>query len=95
MNEGEDTLKEAAVGEYAETDSPYAALAEELYRERVVRARRMRPEEKLLAGEELFEYACSITMVGIRNQFPDASEEECRQILQQRLALREKMEARE
>ena len=91
----DDALHDAAVGEYGEKDSPYAALAEELYRERVLRARRTPPEQKLLAGEELFEYACAITMAGIRNQFPEASEEECREILQQRLALRERMEERE
>jgi len=66
-----------------------------LYRERVLRARSRPREHKLLAGDELFEYACSITMAGIQNQFPDASEEECREILRQRLALRERMEERE
>jgi hypothetical protein len=54
----------------------------------------MPPEEKLLAGEELFEYACAITLAGIRNQFPDASEEECLRILEERLELRERMEKR-
>jgi hypothetical protein len=34
-------------------------LADGLYRERVLEARAMAPEDKLLAGEELFEYACS------------------------------------
>ncbi len=29
----------------------------------------MPPEEKLLAGEELFDYACAITLAGIRDQF--------------------------
>ena len=69
-------------------------LAEELYRERVVEARAMPPEEKLLAGEELFEYACAITRAGIRNQFPGVSEEECLRILEERLELRERMEKR-
>ncbi len=70
-------------------------LADELYRERVRAAREMRPEEKLLAGEELFDYACSITLGGIRNQFPDASDEDCLRILEERLRLRERMEGRE
>jgi hypothetical protein len=55
----------------------------------------MPPEDKLLAGEELFEYACAITLAGIRNQFPDANEEECLSILEERLELRERMEKRE
>jgi hypothetical protein len=67
-------------------------LAEELYRERVAEARLMPPEEKLLAGEELFEYACSITLAGIRDQFPGLTEEQCLQVLEERLALRERME---
>jgi hypothetical protein len=67
-------------------------LADDLYRERVAAARTMAPEEKLLAGEELFDYACSITLAGIRNQFPGASEEGCRRILEERLELRERME---
>jgi hypothetical protein len=63
-----------------------------MYRERVKEAREMPAEEKLLAGEELFDYACAITLGGIRNQFPGAGEEECLRILQKRLALREQME---
>jgi hypothetical protein len=76
------------------TDAQIQRLAEDLYRERVVEARAMPPEEKLLAGEELFDYACSITLAGIRNQFPGVSEEECLKILEERLELRERMEKR-
>jgi hypothetical protein len=67
-------------------------LAAELYRERVAEARAMPPEEKLLAGEELFHYACAITLAGIRDQFPGLNEEERLRLLEQRLALRERME---
>ena len=67
-------------------------LAEELYRERVAEARAMPPEEKLLAGEELFEYACAITLAGIRDETPGLSAEEYLRILQERLDLRERME---
>jgi hypothetical protein len=79
-------------------DKPGAAdveiqrLADELYLQRVSDARAMSPEEKLLAGEELFNYACSITLAGIRDQFPGLSEEEYRQIFEKRLALRARME---
>ena len=54
--------------------------------------RAMPPEEKLLAGEELFDYACAITLASIRDQFPALSDEECLRILEERLALRERME---
>ncbi len=73
-------------------DPQIQRLAEELYRERVAEARVMPAEEKLLAGEELFDYACSITLAGIRDQNPGLSEEECRRILEERLDLRERME---
>jgi hypothetical protein len=75
-------------------DAQILRLAAELYRERVVEARAMPPEEKLLAGEELFEYACAITLAGIRDQFPGVTEEECLRILEERLELRERMEKR-
>lgn len=89
-------LKEAAVayGE-AEYQSPYAALADELYRERVLRARNASPESKILAGQRLFESACEITLLGIRHDFPGLTEDQCRVILRERLVLRRKLEAQE
>ena len=69
-------------------------LIDELYREEVIEARAMSPEDKLLAGEELFHYACGITMAGIRNQFPEADEAERRRILEGRLELQRKLEGR-
>ena len=53
----------------------------------------MPPEEKILAGQQLFEGACRITLAGIRNQNPGASEELCREILRQRLEWQRKLEA--
>jgi len=75
-------------------DPQIRRLAEELYRERVAEAREMPPEEKLLVGEELFEYACSITLAGIRNENPGLSEADYLRILEERLDLRERMEKR-
>ncbi len=54
----------------------------------------MTAEEKFVAGARLFEYACRITLDGIRHENPGASEAEVRRILAQRLALRRKMEER-
>lgn len=89
----DDQLKEAAVQYSAEEyQSPFAPLIDDLYRERVVRARRTSPEEKFLAGEELFEWACSITLAGIRNENPEFSDEDCKRELDRRLELRERME---
>ena len=80
---------------YFLTRDAYAPLIDELYREEVLDARRMSPLEKLLLGEELFEYACSITLDGIRNQNPGFSEEDCHRELDRRLALRERMDQQE
>ena len=81
-----------------EMSSPYSPppetqrLIDELYREEVLEARVMDPAQKLLAGEELFRFACSITMAGIRNQFPEADEAERKRILQSRIDLQRKLD---
>jgi len=79
--------------EASRTAVPEAALAEILYREEVLQARAMPPEEKLMAGERLFAWACEITLAGIHDQFPEATAEQCHEILAQRLALRRKLSA--
>ncbi len=63
---------------------------DELYREEVLAARKMSAEEKFLAGEALFELACSLTLAGIRNEHPLATEEECQKKLRQTIAARER-----
>ena len=94
----DDVIKESVANEYnavpSPSPSPFAALADELYRERVLRARQTLPEEKILAGQQLFDYACEITLAGIRNQFPGQTEEQNREILRQRLAMRRKWQAK-
>jgi hypothetical protein len=88
-----DSLNEAAVAyRVEECQSPFAPLIDQLYREEVEDARKMSGEEKLLAGQQLFEYACEITLAGIRHQNPGISEEQCRVILRERLAWRRRME---
>ncbi len=66
---------------------PTQELIDQLYRERVLRARQMPREEKFLLGAELFEQACRLMADGIRNQFPEADEEQVQVILAQRLRL--------
>jgi hypothetical protein len=70
-------------------------LGKQLDREEIQRAREMPLEEKLLAGAELFDYACRITLDGIRNQYPEASEDRVQEILRERLAWAERNEERE
>ncbi|MBE0543774.1 MAG: hypothetical protein IH623_20710 [Verrucomicrobia bacterium] len=89
------TLKDTPVTPGAEEyKSPYSSLADEIYRGKVLRARATSPEDKFLAGEELFEYACSITLAGIQFQNPEFTEDDCRRELNRRLKLRERMERR-
>jgi len=71
---------------------PTQELIDAIYRERVLRARLMSPEEKILAGPQLFDYACRIARDGIRDQNPGATDEQVETILLQRLALRQRLE---
>jgi hypothetical protein len=84
----------ATANQSGSADSHIRRLVDELYRERVADARSMPPEEKLLAGEELFDYACSITLAGIRDEFRELHEADWLRILEERLDLRERMEKR-
>ena len=63
------------------------------FRERILRARQQPPGEKLLDGLRLFDRACRIMSDGIRHQYPDASEEQVRQILLDRLDRLRRLEA--
>ncbi len=81
-----------------EQATPYAPpaatqrLIDELDREELREARAMNPTDKILAGQRLFESACRITLAGIRHQNPAASEDECLEILRQRLELQRRLE---
>ena len=66
-----------------------------LYRQELIEARTMSPADKALAGQRLFEAACRITLAGIRQQFPEASEARCREILRERLELQRRLEETE
>lgn len=62
------------------------ALADELYREAIARARAMRPEDKLLEGPRLFERAWRVMADGIRHTHPELDEAGVRAFLADRLA---------
>ena len=71
----------------------FQTLADELYWQRIARARAMSPEERMKAGPELFDYACSITLTALREQMSGASEAELLAALRRRLAVKKKLEA--
>jgi hypothetical protein len=60
-------------------------LADELYRERVLRARATPPEEKVLAGARLFEEVCERMAAGLRDENPGADEDKIQELLRRRL----------
>ena len=72
---------------------PAKEPSDTLYQSEVLRARRMSPEDKILAGARLFDYACEITAAGIRNQFAGIDEDRVNEILRQRLAWQRRLDA--
>ena len=67
-------------------------LADELYRERVLRARRVPAEERILDGPRLFDYACEITLAGLRHEMPGATDAELRMALRRRLEMAKRLD---
>jgi hypothetical protein len=70
-------------------------LVDQLYRAKVLAARAMPADEKLLAGLRLFEFACRVSADGIRQQHPDADEQQVQEMLAERLALGRRLEQSE
>jgi hypothetical protein len=60
---------------------PIPELLSELYRERVLRARRMSPDHKVRLGFEMFEQGCQWMADQVRRHFPEATEEQVRGIV--------------
>jgi hypothetical protein len=74
---------------------PSKELLAQLEREDREQARRMTPEQKLMAGAELFDYACEITKAGIRAQHPGADEATVLNLLRERIERARRWEDRE
>ncbi len=66
----------------------------EEYKQRVLRARAMTPEEKFLEGPRLFEEECEQMKAAIRKERPELSEEMVEQELRTRLDKRREEEER-
>jgi hypothetical protein len=69
-------------------DAPneFQPLMDEIFREKVLRARRESPEDKLVAGLDLFEEALVRMRGGIRAQFPQFTPEQVDAELYRRIA---------
>ncbi len=74
---------------------PSRELIDELRREKIERAKQMGPIDRILAGPDLFDYACWTTMLGIHSQNPGITDAQALNILRERLAKREKREQME
>lgn len=66
---------------------PAPQLIDQLYIEKVLRARMIPPERKFLAGARLFEYARRIAMSAIKAENPNATPEEQRKMFRRRLQI--------
>ena len=66
-------------------DESIASLADSIYRERVLRARKQSIVERFEEGISLFESSLEMMRSGIRHQFPELSENEVEGLLRKRL----------
>jgi hypothetical protein len=71
---------------------PTQQLIDDIYREKILRARQVPQEERLCAGGDLFEEVCERMRDGIRMQFPQADAAEVERILRERLDRLRKVE---
>lgn len=65
---------------------PSDELLDHLYRQKVLAARAMTPEQRVLASFDLTAFVERGMADGIRNQFPEANEEEVRRKVCERIA---------
>jgi hypothetical protein len=70
---------------------PDSSLVKPLLREEIARGRRMSDEAKLLAGAELFDYACEISKSGIHHDHPEYDERQVLEELRRRLRRGERL----
>ncbi|PHX95443.1 MAG: hypothetical protein CK546_02500 [Pedosphaera sp.] len=66
-------------------NSEFKPLADAIYRERVLRARRTPPEERLLDGVRLYDQALERMRMGVQLQHPEAGAEEVECLLVSRV----------
>ena len=69
---------------------PTKELIDRLDREEVEDARRMSFAQKFLGGAELFDYACAISIAGIRRQHPDFDDDQVMRELRRRIEIGER-----
>lgn len=73
-------------------ENEFQQLADTLFWEKLERAKKIPPEDRMASGPELFDYACAITMTALREQMPTATEPELLTALRNRLAIKRDLE---
>ena len=63
---------------------PTAEIIDDIYLEKVMRARAAPMAEKILDGPRLYAYACEAVRAGVLSQNPEATPEELRVLIQKR-----------
>ena len=74
---------------------PTKELGDQLYREEVLAARAMTPEDRVRVGTDLSRLTLRLAEDGIRNQYPDASAEDVARRLVERFELKRRLELSE
>jgi hypothetical protein len=74
---------------------PTKELIDDIYRDKVLRARRRSPADKFFAGAELFADVCERMEAGLRMDNPDADDETIRALLQRRLEILRRLRTRD
>lgn len=71
---------------------PTAELVDAIYREKVLRARKMTPQKRLEIGAELSDLGRQMMREAIHRENPAATEEEIRQLMRRRIELARKLD---
>ena len=71
---------------------PTPELVKRLYQDKIDAAKRMSFAEKFMAGAELFDFACSVSLAGIRSQNPGFTEEQVQAELRRRIEIGRRIE---
>ncbi len=73
-------------------DDDTKRLMDEIFVDKVLRARRRSIGEKILDGPRLFEDGCKLMRSGIRWQFPEYADEQVEAELRRRLSIRRRID---
>ncbi len=74
---------------------PTQELIDDIFRERVLRARATPPDQKVLDSFRLFEFSVRIMRDAIRNENPEADDEQIQELLMRRFEIARRLERNE